>query len=186
MKSKLWIPILLLAIPLLAAGQDNGKVSAQAIYSSRDRQEFRELLERLKRAGKDRDAKLYASCFASESSWEGPLGESAIGPANIERSMALVYQAVGSFETTESRLSNIRDAPRLALLDLHESAQKLPTKTDVAVAVGSTQIPGNVRTTMILRKTQQHWQVMLARVAYLRDGGEKLATQVEPHAEKMR
>src|SRR5262249_25286443 len=44
------------------------------------------------------DAEVYASAFDYGSSWDGPLGQNALGPENIERAAQLMFRTVGPLQ----------------------------------------------------------------------------------------
>jgi hypothetical protein len=52
-------------------------------------------LKRVESALNTEDAKVYASAFDKNATWNGPLGESAIGQNNIERAAGLMFRRFG-------------------------------------------------------------------------------------------
>lgn len=134
------------------------------VSPSAENNELRSFMAQLRGASEKHDATLYAASFANDASWEGPSGESALGRRNIENAMRLVFQSVGSLQFDECDIRIL--SPTLALLELHQTAP-LRSGANVATASGSIQVKGNLRTTLLLRRNGEHWQIVFARLAYL-------------------
>jgi uncharacterized protein (TIGR02246 family) len=137
-----------------------------------DQQDTRTLMESFRRASQNQDAQAYASLFAESGVWDGPLGQNAIGPANIGKAVDLTFTDFGPVEMVVWQAK-----PLASDVVLVVAYQKMKYRRadmqhikDVPVALGSAGPPerSNVRTTIVLRKVDEQWKIVEAQVADLR------------------
>jgi|KBSMisStaDraftv2_1062788.scaffolds.fasta_scaffold00309_26 hypothetical protein len=56
------------------------------------------VVERLQSQLNSENAQMYASLFDSAATWDGPIGQNAIGPENIKRAAYLMFRTVGPLQ----------------------------------------------------------------------------------------
>jgi ketosteroid isomerase-like protein len=111
----------------------------------------------------------YVSIMASNATWDGPMGENAIGPDNIRRAVNLAFENWGRLRTLQAQFKFL--TPYLVFADMYQRAGSVSSRGEsIAVAPGSVGPPrgSNLRTTLLLRKENDEWRVIAVRIADLR------------------
>lgn len=117
------------------------------------------------------NAQVYASVFDDRATWDGPLGQNAIGPENIERAADLIFRTVGPLQCVlwvqrqASVDTWIVDMYQKATKGHSTSGKDFPTAPGSAAAV---RYGGDLRTTLVVKKQDKGWKVIAAWVADLR------------------
>ena len=128
------------------------------------------LMDKFYVAAEQQDAKGYGSLFAPSAVWDGPLGENAIGPANIEKSADLMFSSFGPLEPVTMVGRPL--APNVQLVDVYQRMKARPKDLLSApkTAPGSVGPPHRsaLRTTLIFQKQNDQWRIVAARLADLR------------------
>ncbi len=127
------------------------------------------LRESFLRCSEQQDTGAYAALFSDSAVWDGPLGQNAIGPANISKSVTLMFAEFGPLDTVQ--WGEKRLAPGIMLVDVYQRMKTKKLKINaVPVAQGSIgpRRGATVRTTMIVEKKAEQWRIVTARVADLR------------------
>lgn len=147
-------------------------VSVLGLYCSAQenrRQEHDDIVA-MKQVLNTENAPEYASVFDENATWDGPLGENAIGPENIKRAARLMFRTFGPLEFAGWKPKKV--SADICVVDLYQkvtNGHSNPSK-DIPTAAGSIAAPygGDLRTTLVLKKQDKGWRVMVARVADLR------------------
>lgn len=116
------------------------------------------------------NAPVYASVFDSGATWDGPLGQNAIGPENIKRAADLMFRTVGPLQCVTWLQRKI--SPDTWIVDMYQMVTNghSASRKNIPIAPGSAP-PGpgkDIRTTFVLRETNTGLRVVAARVADLR------------------
>jgi hypothetical protein len=88
------------------------------VGQSPDQLSIQKLMDTFHAAAEKQDAKAYASFFGTTAVWDGPFGENAIGPANIEKSADLMLSSFGPLEPVSVIERPL--APDVQLVDLYQ------------------------------------------------------------------
>jgi uncharacterized protein (TIGR02246 family) len=130
--------------------------------------EVTNLVNQLQQASQARDAQKYASLFSEDAKWQGPLGQNAIGPANIKRAVALMLAAFGPLNTREWRATQL--GPDSILVEMFQGDRVSGFQKTVPTAPGSaTRPPGSsLRTTLVLKEVEGQWRIIDAELADIR------------------
>src|SRR5437879_7453548 len=125
-------------------------------------------MDRLQRASQVQDAQQYASVFAGSATWQGPLGQSAIGPANIQRAASLMLNTLGPLNTRERQVRQL--GPDLMMVEIFQGNERSGSRRAVPTAPGSCTPPhgSSLRTTLIIRKVEGQWRIIAAELADIR------------------
>lgn len=135
---------------------------------------IRAVMEVVQQASETRNGHDYVSVFSEHSTWDGPAGENAVGPANIERAANEMFVRCGPLSTMRWHSKPL--APNLVMVDLYQVAQLLPSdRKSVPAAPGLVGPPqgSNIRATLILKSEVGQWRVIAARVADIRAVNEQ-------------
>src|SRR5215469_4877785 len=89
-----------------------------------DRLSVQNLMQSFNVASEKQDAKAYASLFDSSGVWDGPLGQNALGPANIEKSADLMFSSFGPLVT--ALVVGRQLAPDMQLVDVYQKMKPRP------------------------------------------------------------
>ena len=146
-------------------------ISVLGLYcSAQENTKHEDELVAMKQALSTGYAPEYASVFDENATWDGPLGENAIGPDNIKRAAYLMFRTFGPLEFAEWKPKRL--SADMLVVDMYQkvtngqsnSSKDVPTaKGSIAAAYGR-----DLRTTLVLKKEDKGWRVMAARVADLR------------------
>jgi len=135
-----------------------------------DQLSIQKLMDNFNAAAEKEDAKGYGSLFGPSAVWDGPLGENAIGPANIEQSADLMFSSFGPLETLTWVGRPL--ASNVELVDVYQRMKARPKDLPSApkIAPGSIGPPHRsaLRTTLIFQKQDDQWRIVAARLADLR------------------
>jgi hypothetical protein len=114
------------------------------------------------------NAKVYASVFGKNATWDGPLGENAIGQDNIERAANLMFRRFGPLLLVQFGWRPL--SPGIRMVDMYQKVKNTRSARNIATAPGSIAAPygSDIRTTLVLKKQNERWTVIAARVADLR------------------
>jgi uncharacterized protein (TIGR02246 family) len=162
MKSRCLVVTLVIVVASFGMAQTTDQLSIQ-----KEMQSFVDASEK-------QDARAYASLFGPNSLWDGPLGHNSIGTANIRKAAEVMFSSFGPLIFMEWQARRL--APEVTLVDLY---QKMNTRLEDGVHARPENvpvIPGSaeplhrvaVRTTFILKKQNDQWTIVAARVADLR------------------
>ena len=146
---------------------------APSAYTDEGLTAIRTLVKHVWDASETQDGHDYVSVFSEHAIWDGPAGENAIGPENIERAVKAMFTRCGPVRTKKANFRPL--APDLEMVDMYQVAQLLPHDRDgVPAAPGSIGPPlgSNVRATLIVKNEAGQWRVIAARIADLRALGE--------------
>lgn len=127
-----------------------------------DETEILKILGQFVEAFDKRDAELYAASFSKDADWENAFGGRARGRAEIRDFVRRVYPLFRSSSQMliDTRINMV--APGVAVADIVREL------TDI-VNEGGVPVPDRrVRTTFVLRKETERWQVVLFRAGDLR------------------
>lgn len=126
------------------------------------------VMGRLQRASQVQDAQQYASVFTENATWQGPLGQSAIGPANIQRAAGLMLTTFGPLNTREWQAKQL--GPDFRMVEMFQGNAASNFRKTVPTAPGSGTPPNgsSLRTTLILRKVEGQWRIIAAELADIR------------------
>ena len=152
----LWV----FALSLSTIAQQADSASVEKVHS---------VAKQLQSATENRDVEQYVSVMASDATWDGPMGENAIGPDNIVRAASLTFKNWGRLRTAELQIRFL--TPDLVLAEMFQRIGTTPRRRDeVAVAPGSVgPVSGsNLRTTLLMRHQEGRWLVIAVRIADLR------------------
>jgi uncharacterized protein (TIGR02246 family) len=133
------------------------------------------LVQKVEVASDKADGRSYASIFGENATWNGPHGENALGRENIVRAADLMLRNSGSLKTREWNARTL--APDIILVDIYQIVQNSSANRSghIRVASGSGLIPwGDFRTTLLFKRTNGIWEVVLAHVADLRVQGQRI------------
>jgi hypothetical protein len=116
------------------------------------------------------NASEYASVFDENATWDGPLGENAIGAEYIKRAAHLMFETFGPLEFAEWKPKKV--SADIFVVDMYQKATNAHSNSskDIPTALGSVAAAygRDLRTTLILKKQDKGWRVIAARVADLR------------------
>jgi hypothetical protein len=135
-------------------------------------------LTQLQNASQVQNADAYASLFGSNSTWDGPFGENAIGPANIRNAVSRFFTRFGPLRTVMQGAHEL--SLDVVMVDVYQTTNRRGSFLDPAlVAPGSVRPPGgaDVRTTLVLHRQDGGWKIIAARVADLRAENATAATR---------
>ena len=148
-------------------------LTSRLLAQTSDQISIQKLMQSFTTASEKLDAKAYASLFGVSGVWDGPLGQNAIGPANIEKSADLMFSSFGALEPLEWRARPL--APDVTLVDVYQKMKTRledmhSTPTVVPTAPGSVgpRHRTALRTTLIFKKQNDEWDIVAARVADVR------------------
>ena len=120
------------------------------------------------------NARMYASVFDAGATWDGPLGQNAIGPENIKRAAYLMFQAVGPLQCVLWVQRTV--SADTWIVDMYQKIRNAhgASRKNIPTAPGSAPPPdgGDIRTTLVLRAKNRGWRVVAARVTDLRLSAE--------------
>jgi uncharacterized protein (TIGR02246 family) len=159
MKMRVLLSIVLVAFASCAAQQSQTPSSISAV---------RNLMQRIVQTSESQNSEAYASLFAPEATWDGPLGQSAMGQNNIKAAANLMFSNYGPLRT---KLWNAKPlAGRLLMVDLYQASRYRSTNASVPVAKGSVAAPqrSDIRTTLIIETKNGNPKILAARIANLR------------------
>lgn len=126
----------------------------------------------LRDASQVQNADEYGALFASNSKWDGPFGQNAIGPLNIRAAVGQFFTEIGPLREVEA--GAVQLSPDIVMADVYQMIERSRhTPIDhKLLALGSGTPPhfADFRTTLILRKQESGWKIIAARVADLRTG----------------
>jgi len=134
---------------------------------SKEEKAIRQVLAQFEQAFEKRDARIYAMNFAEDANWENAFGSREKGRANIEKRLRGVYQMFqgGNQTIKEIRIRFITHSVAVADID-REIAGQVSAERDRKLP------PRRVRTTHVFKKEKGNWQVVVFRVADLRNPQE--------------
>jgi hypothetical protein len=116
------------------------------------------------------NASAYPSVFDENATWDGPLGQNAIGPENIKRAAALMFRTFGPLEFAEWKPKRL--SADICVVDMYQKVTNGHSNLskDIPTAPGSVAASygRDLRTTLVLKKQDKGWSVMVARVGDLR------------------
>jgi uncharacterized protein (TIGR02246 family) len=142
---------------------------APSAYTDEGVTAIQTLVKHVRDSSETQDEHDYISVFSEHAIWDGPAGENAIGPDNIERAVKGMFARCGPLQT---RKANFRPlAPDLEMVDMYQMAQLLPhDRNSIPAAPGSVGAPqgSNIRATLIVKNEAGRWRVIAARIADLR------------------
>lgn len=129
-------------------------------------------LKPLRDASQLQNADEYAALFASNSKWDGPFGQNAIGPLNIRAAVGQFFTEFGPLR--EVQAGAVQLSPDIVMADVYQMIEgsRHASLDPKLLAPGSGTPPhlADFRTTLILRKQESEWKIIAARVADLRTG----------------
>ena len=133
---------------------------------------IRSLIQQILDASETQNGVFYASVFAAEATWCGPLAETA-NPENIQQEAKPDVQPVrATFLTREWEARPLTSD--LMIADIYQMVRGdvAPSGNSAPPAVGSVgpRVGPNLRTTLIIKKQAGQWRVFAARVADIRFG----------------
>lgn len=146
---------------------------APSAYTDEGVTAIRTLVKHVWDASEAQNGHDYVSVFSEHAIWDGPAGENAIGPENIERAAKAMFTRCGPVRTAKVNLRPL--APDLEMVDMYQVAQLLPRdRNSIPTAPGSIGPPSgsNIRATLIVKNEAGQWRVIAARIADLRALGE--------------
>lgn len=150
-------------------------LSVLAVYSmaqpaSLDQDGFRRAMEKIQSASATQDGQAYALFFANDATWDGPLGQNAIGRENIGRAAQLMFSTLGPLQLTEWHPRRL--SADVVMVDMYQAVVNAPSASlhNVPTAPGSIAARGgcDIRTTLVLRRDSERWIVVAARLADIR------------------
>jgi ketosteroid isomerase-like protein len=116
------------------------------------------------------NAPAYASVFDENATWDGPLGQNAIGPENIKRAAYLMFRTFGPLQFAGWKPKKL--STDILVVDMYQKVTNAHSNSwkDIPTAPGSIAAPygSDLRTTLVLKKQDKGWRVIVARVADLR------------------
>ncbi|MBA2703135.1 MAG: SgcJ/EcaC family oxidoreductase [Blastocatellia bacterium] len=161
MRLRKFLPLMMLLITAIPCGAQIASGSAN------DEAAIRQVLAQFEQAFEKRDAKIYAMTFAEDADWENAFGSHEKGRANIEKRLRGVYQM---FQQSNQTIKEVRIrfiTPRVAVADVDREI------VGQVSAGGDRKLPPRrVRTTHVFKKEKGNWQVVVFRVADLRNPQE--------------
>jgi uncharacterized protein (TIGR02246 family) len=155
---------MLLVVALSCSAQESPSAYTDAGVTA-----IRTLVQHIWDASETQDEHDYVSVFSEHAIWDGPAGENAIGPENIERAVKAMFVRCGPVQTKKANFRPL--APDLEMVDMYQVAQLLPhDRTSIPAAPGSIGPPqrSNIRATLIVKNEAGQWRVIAARIADLR------------------
>ena len=142
---------------------------APSAYTDDGATAIRTLVKHVWEASEAQNGRDYVSAFSEHAIWDGPAGENAIGPENIEREVKAMFARCGPLRTKKANFRPL--APDLEMVDIYQVAQLLPhDRNSIVAAPGSVGPPqgSNIRATLIIKNEAGQWRVIAARIADLR------------------
>ena len=133
-------------------------------------QPIRSLIQQIIDASETQNGLYYASAFAAEATWCGPLGKTA-NPENIQQEANQMFSRYGPLLMREWEVRPLTSD--LMIADIYQMVRHVaPSGNSVPPAVGSVgpRVGPNLRTTLIIKKQAGQWRVFAARVADIRFG----------------
>lgn len=142
---------------------------AGSAYTDEGVTAIRKLVQHIWDASETQNEHDYVSVFSEHAIWDGPVGDNAIGPENIERAVKAMFTRCGPSRTAKAHFRPL--APDLEMVDMYQVAQLLPhDRNGVPTAPGSAGPPqgSNIRATLVVKNEAGQWRVIAARIADLR------------------
>lgn len=147
--------VMFIALPVV--GQEHKVIASRA----GEEKAIRQVLAQFERAFEKRDAKLYAMNCAEDGEWENAFGSREKGRAKRLRGVYQMFQ--GANQTIkEIRIRFITNSVAVADVD-REIAGQISAEGDRKLP------PRRVRTTHVFKKEKGNWEVVVFRVADLRN-----------------
>ena len=126
-------------------------------------------VEQLQSELNSQNAQMYASVFDFGATWDGPLGQNAIGPENIKRAADLMFRTVGPLQCVLWVQRKV--SADTWIVDMYQKVTNAhgASRKNIPTALGSAPPPRgtNIRTTIVLREKNTGWRAVAARVADL-------------------
>ena len=167
MRTTIWL-FLVSVLPLYCVAQQDPSDNCMTIIEGSNRVTV--AMNQLRSELNSENAQLYASVFDYGATWDGPLGQNALGPENIQRAAHLLFRTVGPLQCVlwvQRQISAdtwIVDMYQKVTNAHSSSSRDIPTvRGSVAPAYAS-----DIRTTFVLRGKDTGWTVVAARIADLR------------------
>ena len=136
-------------------------------------QPIRSLIQQITDASETQNGLYYASAFAADATWCGPLGETA-NPENIQQEANQMFSRYGPLLPREWEVRPLTSD--LMIVEIYQMVDgkrhAAPSGDSVPPALGSVgpRVGPNLRTTLIIKKQAGQWRVFAARVADIRFG----------------
>lgn len=132
--------------------------------SAKEEEAIRQVLAQFEEAFEKRDAAIYAKSFVEDADWENAFGSREKGHTNIEKRLTGVYTM---FQQAKQQIVELRIrfiTPNFAVADVDREIVR-----SVRAGGDKNLPPRKVRTTHVFKKEKGNWQVVVFRVADLRN-----------------